>query len=495
MIEASWWFLLLLGAPLLVTACSFGIGDVHRVRALSVAAAALLLLVASLPQIVPSLAAAEIAVPMSVAPILGPTLLRVDGLSSLLLPLSALLWLVTLTAAPRASLDHAKLRRTALATAVNSCMFATPSLTLLVLLWAASVAIFLAALGARAAGPRFATFASAPESGGARRVAAAYLGASTVLFAVGALLLTQPMAGGPPSDAGVVLVLVAAMIRKGIFPFHAWVPHVFDVGGLGPAVLFSAPQVAAYVTALVVFPVASDELLRIVAILALVTAVYAAALALFQSDARRACGYLFVSQSALVMAGLDCGTTEALAGSVVLWISSAVSITGLSRCVLVLEARRGRLDLSRFHGGYDRMPLLAVSFLFFGLACTGFPGTLGFIGEELLLHGAQAKFPVLGFFVVVAGALTGLAVMRMYFSLFCGRVDTGGHLRLLRREALAFAGVAALLIGAGLAPGPLVGTAVSASERLMRGGEEGEGGEGKTLTRRGEGGEGAKEKP
>ena len=31
-------------------------------------------------------------------------------------------------------------------------------------------------------------------------------------------------------------------MRKGIVPFHAWVPEVFDHGRLGPAILFNAPQ-------------------------------------------------------------------------------------------------------------------------------------------------------------------------------------------------------------------------------------------------------------
>jgi NADH-quinone oxidoreductase subunit M len=96
---------------------------------------------------------------------------------------------------------------------------------------------------------------------------------------------------------------------------------------------------------------------------------------------------------------------------------------GIARCVLVLEARRGRLDLSTYHGGYERMLVLAISFLSLELACTGFPGTLGFVGQELLVNGAVDAFPVMGLAVVVTSALTGLPVVRMSFSLFCGRSD------------------------------------------------------------------------
>jgi Proton-conducting membrane transporter len=73
-------------------------------------------------------------------------------------------------------------------------------------------------------------------------------------------------------------------------------------------------------------------------------------------------------------------------GGLVVWLSAGLAFAGLARCVLVLQARRGRLDLTTYHGGYERMPLLAISFLCMGLACTGFPGTLGFVGQELLVQ-------------------------------------------------------------------------------------------------------------
>jgi NADH-quinone oxidoreductase subunit M len=221
-----------------------------------------------------------------------------------------------------------------------------------------------------------------------------------------------------------------------------------------------------------IVPRASPEMLRTIALLALGTAVYGAALALVQRSARRACGYLFMSQSALVMAGLDCTSVTALAGGLVVWLSAGLGFAGLARCVLVLEARRGRLDLASYHGGYDRMPGLAISFLAMGLACTGFPGTLGFIGQELLLDGAVDVFPVMGFAVVIASALTGLAVLRMYFSLFCGRSDVLAHpsLRLgsRPREAWTFVALVIAMLGLGLAPRPLVDSRLDASDEILR---------------------------
>jgi NADH-quinone oxidoreductase subunit M len=230
--------------------------------------------------------------------------------------------------------------------------------------------------------------------------------------------------------------------------------------------------VGAYITVVLIVPRAPAGMLRLIAILALGTAVYGAALALVQASARRACGYLFMSQSALVMAGLDCSSVSALAGGLLVWLSAGLAFAGLARCVLVLEARRGRLDLTTYHGGYERMPVLAISFLAMGLACTGFPGTLGFVGQELLVNGAVETFPVMGFAVVIASALTGLAVLRMYFSLFCGRADVIGHsglrLGLRRRESWTFVALVIVLVVFGIVPRPLVDSRFSASDEILR---------------------------
>jgi NADH-quinone oxidoreductase subunit M len=179
-------------------------------------------------------------------------------------------------------------------------------------------------------------------------------------------------------------------------------------------------------------------------------------------------GYLFVSQSALVLAGLDCTSADALTGALILWLSSAFAFTGLARTVLALEARRGRLKLTRYHGGFEQTPLLAASFLVFGLACTGFPGTLGFIGQEMLIDGAVRSFPALGFLTIGASALTGLAVLRMYFSLFGGRPGGVASLSLRTREGLVFGSVAVLLIVAGVAPRGIVASRERASAAILQ---------------------------
>ena len=463
MIELSLSTLLaLLAAPAAVAIASLWRIEAEKLRRLALVSATTLLLATIALAASAELRGAALAGGWVALPRLGGSpLFRVDALSEALLPFTALLWLVTVGVTPRAFLKRAGIRRSAISTLVTLLTFLSDNPLVLAASWTLSTGLLLAAL-------------SEPEHRRVRRVAAGYLGGSTVLLLVGLALTVAAERLAPDhglwiwvEPLGLALVVTAALVRKAIFPFHAWAPELFERGRLGPVTLFSAPQVGAYVVAVLVVPRAPDGVLRLVAVLALSTAVYGAALALVQSSARRAVGYLFMSQSALVLVGLDCTSREALAGGLCVWISSGIAFAGLARCLLVLEARRGRMSLSRLNGGFERIPLLAASFLLMGLACTGFPGTFGFVGGELLVGGAVSAFPLVGFAVVVAAGLTGLGVVRMYFALFCGRRDPSPHLRLQPRERYIFAAVAGVLLVTGMAPGPLVESRSRAAADLL----------------------------
>lgn len=446
------WLGTLAAPPLLLVAATQRPIELRRLRRLALAAASSLLAISLLPAFSAQLRGFTLGFGR------GGELLRVNALSSALLPLAAGLWLLTVAVTPHAALDRGGLRRSALATLVTLVTFLTTSAGALFLLQAAALGIFLWAL-------------RDPVHGYQRRIAMGWLGASVALLGAGAALLAWGGSLGSAGAAAVWLITIAALLRNGVVPFHAWMPEMFDQGRLGPTILYSAPQVGAYLIAVLVAPHAPRGLLHVAAALGLVTAVYGAALAVAQASARRACGYLFMSQSALVVVGLDCASVTALAGGLVIWLSSGLAFAGLARIVQVLEARRGRLDLRKYHGGYERAPLLAASFLVLGLACTGFPGTLGFVGEDLLLRGTVESFPLMGYALVAASALTGVALLRMYFSLFCGRreprLHAGMGLELKRRDVVAFAALVATLVALGLAPRRLVESRLRAGTEIL----------------------------
>jgi NADH-quinone oxidoreductase subunit M len=250
------WLTALVGLPALVVGVSFLRVDVDRLRRLAVASAIGMVLAALVVALSPTLRSFSIRTSaLSWIPG-GEALIRIDMLSAALLPFAAGLWLLTVAVTPRAALDRLGLRRTTVATLITVASFLTESAVLLLILSAASVWTFLSAL-------------ADPAHAYQRRVAAVYLGVSTLLFALGVGLLVSPgMRDTAFETAAMWLIVIAALVRKGIVPFHAWVPEVFDHGRLGPAILFNAPQVGAYMTVVLIVPRASPEMLRLIALLA-----------------------------------------------------------------------------------------------------------------------------------------------------------------------------------------------------------------------------------
>jgi NADH-quinone oxidoreductase subunit M len=202
-----------------------------------------------------------------------------------------------------------------------------------------------------------------------------------------------------------------------------------------------------------VLPIAPDWVLGSIGIFSLVTALYAAAMACVQREARRFFAYLFLSHASLVLVGLELHTSISLTGCLALWISVALSLGGLGLTIRALEARFGRLSLANFRGLYEQSPALAVCFLITGLASVGFPGTLGFVATELLVDGAVEADLATGLAVVVAAAINGIAVLRVYFLLFTGaRHASTISLAIRPRERFAVLTLSALILGGGLVP-------------------------------------------
>ena len=376
-------------------------------------------------------------------------LLRVDSLSLPLFAMAGLVWSCGMAIAPQRTFSFASVRRSSLAYLSLVLAFSTEVPLFLAGMVLVNSAVFL--LEHRRLQPVLS-------------VAGAYVMLSVVLIGAGATFMSF---GAPFAAPAIWLVLGGIAIRKGIVPGHSWIPDVFEHGRLVPTLLFNAPQLGTYAAVVLVLPDAPSGALTALAVLALATTLYGAVLASVQTDTRRAFGYLFMSQSALVLVGLGSQVEEGVAGSLAVWIAAGLSMTGLGLTVAALELRRGRLSLREHHGGYEQMPLLAASFLVFGLASVGFPGTLGFLGQELLVGGSVERFAWIGFVVVAGVALNGVTILKMYFSLFCGEPNVGLKLALLRRETLAFAALAVVLVVAGLVPKPLVDSRTAAAEAIM----------------------------
>jgi NADH-quinone oxidoreductase subunit M len=301
------------------------------------------------------------------------------------------------------------------------------------------------------------------------RVYVIHMALFVVLMVAGWLLIEAEGRYAAHSVWALVPLLLAVLIRSGIAPFHCWVTDLFEHATFGTALLYVTPMLGAYAAVRLVLPTSPDWVLQSLGMLSLVTAVYAAGMAIVQREARRFFCYIFLSHSALVLVGLETVNELGLTGALCVWLSVGLSLAGFGLTLRALEARHGRLALTSFRGLYEHTPILGICFLLTGMASVGFPGTIGFLGMELLIDGAVQAYPHVGVAVVIAAAINGIAVMQVYFRLFAGtRHVTSVSLQMGRRERLAVLTLTLLIVAGGIFPQAGVVSRYHAAEGILR---------------------------
>jgi NADH-quinone oxidoreductase subunit M len=392
----------------------------------------------------------------------GGDLVHIDGLTALLLPYVAVVDLAIVLVAPRRAFASAGVRRLLLGAAVTFATLATAHPAALTVLWAVSI---------------FATTTTIRSTVGGRTTARVYgrmMAVAIVCMAIGtALLVADPpwIAGsGTTGAAGGWLVALAVMIRKGLIPFHSWYPALFSGASLATALVVTMPQVATYTAARLLVGHADGvpHELVVLANAALLTAAYGAALAVVQRDVRSLVGMLAMSQSAMVFAGLSGTVPTELCGALAVWVSSGLALTGIGLVAWALESRGGTISIETLQGRFADAPALAGFFLLFGLAALGFPGTLSFVADDLIIAGSLDDHIHAGVLVILTTVFAAIAVMRGWFRVFGGpvTVDAPRH-SILPRERIAFTSLLVILFSLGLWPGPFVHSLERVAESLL----------------------------
>lgn len=302
----------------------------------------------------------------------------------------------------------------------------------------------------------------------ATRVFTLHMTLFVALLIAGQALIGLNPSSTPMTVLGTLLLIAAVLVRSGCVPVHCWMTDLFERATFGTSLLFVTPMVGAYGALRLVLPVAPEGVLHVLSVFSLVTAIYAAAMALVQREARRFFCYLFLSQSSLVLVGLGTGAALGLTAALCVWLSVGLSLAGFGLTLRSIESRTGRLSLEEFHGMYEHAPRLAGLFLLTGLASIGFPGTIGFVGVEMLVDGASLTHPLLGVAIVVGSALNGLAVLYAFFRVFTGtRRTVSVDLRSRLPEQVAVLIFTALIVGGGLYPQPGVMSQYRAATEIV----------------------------
>ncbi|MFN7922332.1 MAG: proton-conducting transporter membrane subunit [Bryobacteraceae bacterium] len=263
--------------------------------------------------------------------------------------------------------------------------------------------------------------------------------------------------GGPP-QAAFALLMLAVLTSKGALPFHFWIPAAFEQGPLLPLSLLANGHIGALFVArfgVALFPEQSKVALTAVSAVALVTALATALLAVSERSPRRILALLSVSQASFILAGLESESPEGITGAAVHWLVVATAVMGLAIVYRLVEVRCPSVAWPEGYLGLaGRMPRLAAFFAVCGLTLVGLPGTLGFVAEDLLFHGAIESHAKLGLALPLATAINAITFLRLFATIFLGqRVASLPHLPdARRRERWALSVCVALLVLGGLFP-------------------------------------------
>jgi NADH-quinone oxidoreductase subunit M len=280
---------------------------------------------------------------------------------------------------------------------------------------------------------------------------------------------------------------IAFAIKAPLVPFHTWLPDSGSEAPIGGAVLLVGvlDKVGTFGFlryCLPLFPDASRFFAPFVLVLAVVGILYAALLAMGQSDMKRLVAYTSISHFGFIALGIFAFTTEAATGAVLYMVNHGIATGLLFIVVGMLIARGGSRQISDYGGIAAKAPVLAGVFLVAGLASLALPGTGSFVSEFLVLIGSFPEEPV---FTIIATA--GIILAALYILLMYQRTMHGpprgvlmseddepvaGHggstatvtaprrtLRVLdldRRELAVVAPLVALIIVLGVYPQPLL---------------------------------------
>jgi len=250
------------------------------------------------------------------------------------------------------------------------------------------------------------------------------------------------------------LMLAGVLINAAAVPLSSWLSDAYPEATAAGGVFLSAYTTKTAVYALLrAFP-GWEVLVPLGAAMVLYGVVYA----LFENDMRRILAYSIINQVGFMVLAVGLGTAAALNGAAahafchilyksLLWMSAGAVLT-----------MTGKSRFTELGGLWRRMPWTMALGVVGALAFMGAPGTAAFVSKSLIIQAAADAHLAWAWLVleVSSAAVFLQAGMKYPYFVFFDR-DSG----LTPREAgrpmlLAMGLLAALCIGLGLAPGPVL---------------------------------------
>jgi multicomponent Na+:H+ antiporter subunit A len=257
--------------------------------------------------------------------------------------------------------------------------------------------------------------------------------------AAGSTSLTEIVAnpvGGVFGQVAIVLVLLGALSKSALVPFHFWLPAAMAAPTPVSAYLHAAAMVKAGIYVIARFaPGYADQPLwqPILVTVGVLTMLVGGWRAMRQYDLKLLLAYGTVSQLGFLTIMLGFGTRDAALAGAALLLAHALYKATLFLVVGIIDHATGTRDWRKLSGLGRRMPLLATTAGIAVASMAGLPPLLGFVAKESVFgsllestSGSDAFWAWVALSGVIVGSVLTVAYsLRFFWGAFFSKPDVG----------------------------------------------------------------------
>ena len=257
----------------------------------------------------------------------------------------------------------------------------------------------------------------------------------------------------------------AFMVKAPMVPFHTWLPDATEQAPSGSSVMLVGilDKIGTFGMirfCLGLFPEASRWATPVVVVLAVISIIYGAIMAIGSTHLMRLIAFTSVSHFGFMVLGIFAWTTQSLNGSMFYMLNHGFSTAALFLVVGFLIHPRRAAGMYDFGGVQKVAPVLAGLTLVSGLSALGLPGMSSFVSEFMVLAGTWTRYPVYAAIATLGMVLAALYILIMYQRTMTGPVteQTAEHITtdLSGREKLVLAPLIAVILFLGFYPKPMI---------------------------------------
>ena len=228
-----------------------------------------------------------------------------------------------------------------------------------------------------------------------------------------------------------ILIFIGGAGKSAMFPLHIWLPDAMEGPTPVSALIHAATMVVAGVFLVArLFPmyyfVDDGFVLQIVAYVGAFSALFAAIIAITQTDIKRVLAFSTMSQLGYMMLGLGVSGFEGHSGVGYMASMFHLFTHAMFKALLFLGAgsviHAVHSNFLKDMGGLRKyMPITNITFLIAALAIAGVPPLAGFWSKDEILVAAYEHNRLIYYIGVFVAGLTAFYMFRIYFGIFWGK--------------------------------------------------------------------------